>query len=82
MNYSRLLKRLWLIVISSANTLVAPVLNIAVSLLVVRLSSVETWGSFVAVLIIVNLINHLLYWGNREFLLREYSKTPGSIAQI
>ncbi len=82
MNYSRLLKRLWLIVISSANTLVAPVLNIAVSLLVVRLSAVETWGSFVAVLIIVNLINHLLYWGNREFLLREYSKTPGSIAQI
>jgi len=82
MNYARLLKRLWLIVISSANTLVAPVLNIAVSLLVVRLSSVEVWGSFVAVLIIVNLINHLLYWGNREFLLREYSKAPGSIAQV
>lgn len=80
MNYTRLIKRLWLIIISSANTLVAPILNIAVSLLVVRLSSVEIWGSFVAVLIIVNLINHLLYWGNREFLLREYSNSPASMA--
>jgi len=78
----KLLKRLGLIVISSANTLVAPILNVAVSLLVVRLGSVEIWGEFVSVLIIVNLANHLIYWGNREYLLREYSRMPSGVSNI
>ncbi|MGH1365885.1 MAG: lipopolysaccharide biosynthesis protein [Calditrichia bacterium] len=82
MKIPKLLNRLWLIVISSANTLVAPILNVAVSLLVVRLGSVEIWGEFVRVLIIVNLANHLIYWGNREYLLREYSRMPSGVSNI
>jgi O-antigen/teichoic acid export membrane protein len=72
-------KRLSLIFANAANTLLLPILNISVSLLVIRFASVALWGKFVYILIIVNLTNHILMWGNKDYLLKEFSKSPGSI---
>ncbi|MEZ4827464.1 MAG: hypothetical protein R3C61_14465, partial [Bacteroidia bacterium] len=56
--------------------LVVPVLNISISLLVIRSSSRELWGNFISILIWVNLALHILSWGSREYLLRQFSQTP------
>jgi O-antigen/teichoic acid export membrane protein len=74
-------KRLSLVIANGANTLLLPVLNISVSLLVIRFASVDLWGRFVYILIIVNLTNHILMWGNKDYLLKEFSKSPGRIAE-
>lgn len=78
----KLRQRAVLVIANAANTLLVPVVNIAVSLLVIRLASAELWGAFVAILIWVNLGTHILHWGSKEYLLREFSRRPGSIGEI
>lgn len=75
-------RRLELIGINSANSLVLPIFNTAVSLLVVRLASSELWGEFVTVMLVVQLSTHLIAWGNREYLLRAFSREPNRIAAL
>lgn len=76
------MRRLAIVIANGANTLLLPVLNISVSLLVIRFASVDLWGKFVYILIIVNLTNHILMWGNKDYLLKEFSKSPGQIAEV
>lgn len=73
-------RRLQLIGLNSANSLLLPVFNTAVSILVVRLASAELWGEFVSVMLVVQLGTHVIAWGNREFLLRAFSREPSRIA--
>ncbi len=75
-------KRFGLILANSANTLFAPIFNLAISLLVIRLGSATLWGEFVSVLIVINLANHVIFWGNKDYVLREISRAPGSLAKI
>ncbi|MGD9489655.1 MAG: polysaccharide biosynthesis C-terminal domain-containing protein [Calditrichaceae bacterium] len=75
-------KRLIPVLGNSLYTLITPVLSVFISLLIVRFESVELWGGFVAVLIVMNLVNHILYWGNKEFVLRDISNHPQSISEI
>jgi O-antigen/teichoic acid export membrane protein len=73
-------RRALAILTNALNTLVVPFLNPIVSLLVIRFASLELWGEFVHVLIIVQLAAHVLAWGNKEYLLREFSLNPTQIA--
>lgn len=57
-----------------------PFFSTVLSLLVVRLTSLELWGQFVAIMIVVNLALHLLQWGSKEYLLREFSRRPRQIS--
>ncbi|MCP4420601.1 MAG: hypothetical protein GY805_28680 [Chloroflexi bacterium] len=57
-------------------------LNPLLALLVVRFASVELWGEFVELLIIVQFGAHIIAWGNREYLLREFSRHPAQIAKL
>jgi len=66
---------------SNVDGLLLPVLNIAVSLLVVRITSPALWGEFVQVMIVVQLGVHILAWGNKEYLLRAFSLRPDQVAQ-
>lgn len=79
--YPKYSKRLSLIFANAAKTLLLPVLNISVSLLVIRFTSVDLWGKFVYILIIVNLTNHILMWGNKDYLLKEFGKAAGRIIE-
>jgi O-antigen/teichoic acid export membrane protein len=78
---TKLQRRALLIISSSLNTLVLPILTPIVSLLVIRFASVELWGEFVHVLIIVQIAAHVAGWGNKEYLLREFSFNPAQIAK-
>lgn len=63
---------------SALSGLLLPALAPLVSLLVVRLASVELWGAFVPCLIAVQLAVHLSAWGNRDFVLRALARTPAA----
>ncbi|HSN76952.1 MAG TPA: hypothetical protein VL334_17910 [Anaerolineae bacterium] len=76
MNLTKARRRLLLIAANSLNSLLLPLVSIAVSLLVVRLASVELWGAFVSVMIVVQLGAHVIGWGNQEYLLRQFSRAP------
>lgn len=75
-------RRVSLVVANSLNSLLVPVFGIVVSLLVVRLASVGLWGAFVDVMIWVQLGAMVVGWGNKEYLLRAFSRQPAQIAQL
>lgn len=81
MNLAKARRRLLPIVNNSLNSLLLPLVNIAVSLLVVRLASVELWGAFVSVMIVVQLGAHVAGWGNQAYVLRQFSRTPASLGR-
>ncbi len=66
---------------NSLNNLLAPIFGIMHSALVIRLASPELWGGFVGVMIVIQFGAHLASWGNKEYLLREFSRHPDQIAQ-
>ncbi len=79
MNLAKARRRLLPIVSNSLNSLLLPLVNIAVSLLVVRQASVELWGAFVSVMIVVQLGAHVVGWGNQEYVLRQFSREPARL---
>jgi len=75
-------RRLKIVATHSLNGLLLPIFNVLVSLLVIRLASVAVWGAFVQVLLVVQLGTHIVYWGNKEYLLRAFSRRPGDLAAL
>ncbi|HEY1012807.1 MAG TPA: hypothetical protein VGE07_08905 [Herpetosiphonaceae bacterium] len=80
--WPRLRRRAGALLAGGANTLLLPLLSPLVALLVIRLASAELWGGFVRVLLPVQLGAHLLVWGNRDYLLRAFSRQPARIAAL
>jgi O-antigen/teichoic acid export membrane protein len=78
----RFRRRAILIAANIANGLLLPLLNPIVSLLVVRLASIDLWGEYVALLIGVQLAAHIIGWGNKDYLLRQFSFNPTRLGEI
>jgi len=74
------LRRIQTAILSNIYSLVLPVFNILFSIFIIKRFSAEMWGEFVQFYIIVNLLSHFTAWGNRDFLLKEFSAQPGKIA--
>lgn len=74
-------RRLQLVVANSLNQILLILFSPLLSFLVIRLSGAELWGSFVNVMIGVQLGASVVSWGNKEYLLREFSRTPAGIAR-
>jgi O-antigen/teichoic acid export membrane protein len=69
-------KRALTVASHSANSLVTPLLGPLVSAGVVRLAGVDLWGELVRVLVMAQLVSHVAVWGNKDYLLREFSRDP------
>jgi O-antigen/teichoic acid export membrane protein len=67
-------KRISVIIQNSASNLVTPAISMLFSYYIISKYNAELWGGFVYYLIIVNLAAHILGWGNKEYLLREFSR--------
>ena len=68
----------------SANTsrqLTVAAINMAIPLWVVWMSSKEIWGAFVSLLLFVLIAQQVVNWGNKEYLVREFSQSPARIAK-
>ena len=60
----------------SIQTMMLPIGNFIISFFVVRLKGIELWGEFVYFMIIITLTDFILAWGQKEYLLREFSRNP------
>jgi O-antigen/teichoic acid export membrane protein len=65
--------------VASAAQAVAPAASGVISLAAVRTAGVETWGGFLAAMVLVNLVAQVAAFGSREHLLRAFSRDPSGI---
>lgn len=77
----KLWRRFFTIVQNSLNNLLVPIFGIVHSALVIRLASPDLWGAFVAVMLVPQLGAHIASWGNKEYLLRAFSRHPDEVAK-
>lgn len=74
------LKRLGLITNNTLRQILISVFSMVIPFLVIHFSSKEIWGSFVSVFLYCLLVLQIINWGNKEYLLREFSKNPKEIS--
>jgi O-antigen/teichoic acid export membrane protein len=79
---SKLIKRAFASGLNAARSLLPAFVNFVMAYLVISNYSQALWGGFVNDLIFITLSISLLSWGNKEYLLREFSKTPTKIEQL
>ena len=72
-------KHLLHIIMNGVRTFILPVTLFVVSYFVVNYYHHQLWGAFVVELLLVNIIVHVLQWGNKEHLVRLFSKEPAQI---
>jgi hypothetical protein len=57
------------------------VYGMAIPFIVIRYASKETWGAFVSPLLFCLLALQVINWGNKEYLLRQFSVEPSTITR-
>jgi O-antigen/teichoic acid export membrane protein len=77
---NKIKKRTSLIAANSLNNLIQPAVNVLFSLIVIKISGTETWGKFVFYMLWATLTSFVMSWGNKDYLLRQFSKAPGLIS--
>lgn len=82
MNSDKIAKRVQIVVLNAFANMSAPMVNMLCSLLVIRLISPELWGAYTKILLWFLLGLQLVGFGNKEFLLREFSKRPTDIIHL
>lgn len=75
----RLRQRGWLVVSNALNLVIVPTLNVLVSVLIVRLYSADLWGTLIGWFLLVQLGSHMVAWGNKDYLVRRFSRNPTRI---
>jgi O-antigen/teichoic acid export membrane protein len=73
---SRSTRRALAVLGNSAHSLLPPFFTLALAYLVIRGHSLELWGRFVTLWIVVQLAVHIVGWGNKEYLLRAFARRP------
>ena len=62
------------------NNFSTPIFNFLLSAIIIERISLEFWGEYVSITLIVNLSALILAWGNKEYLMRIFSKQPSQIS--
>jgi hypothetical protein len=79
---NKLLIRLKVISIYGLSQSITPLGHLLISYFIIKFKTIAFWGSYVEVLIWVNLILLMLSFGNKSFLLKEFSKIPAKLYQL
>jgi O-antigen/teichoic acid export membrane protein len=79
---SKYLDKLSAIIFNSGWQMLSSLANLITSVLVIRFFSADWWGEIVILQLIQYITFQLCTWGNKEYLLREFSKTPGNIEHL
>lgn len=72
---SKLLK----IILNIARSLAMPIFNFLIAIVGVKYLGKENWGDFIQVLLWIYFVVFIANFGNKDFLLRLYSKNPSAI---
>lgn len=81
MNLKKSIQRIQLVVVNIIKQVMGQVFNLILSLLILRMYSKELWGGFSSYFLFIAIATVVISWGNKEFLLREFSKTPNKIEE-
>ncbi|MBL0258639.1 MAG: hypothetical protein IPQ03_14405 [Bacteroidetes bacterium] len=79
MDSEKLIKRFRIVLLNTLANMSAPVANMVCSWLVIRWISPELWGSYTKIFLLLMLALQITGFGSKEFLLREFSKSPKDI---
>lgn len=82
MKLKKTFERVKLVMVNIVKQVLGQLLTLVLSVLVFKMHSKELWGGFAAYFVYVNLIAAIISWGNKEFLIREFSKSPGKIPSL
>ncbi|UPT69305.1 MAG: hypothetical protein M0D53_08700 [Flavobacterium sp. JAD_PAG50586_2] len=77
---NKVLKRMTLITNNTLRQVLVSFFGMVIPFLVIHFSSKEMWGSFVSVFLFSLLVLQIINWGNKEYLLREFSERPAKMA--
>ena len=72
--------RIFSVITNSVKQTIGQLMGLLLSVYVIHYYSKGLWGSFVPCLLYVSVALLVLGWGNKDYLLREFSKTPSEIA--
>lgn len=73
------MNRLLTIGINTVRSFASPVFNFLIAILGIKYFGKEAWGSLINVMLWIFFIVFAIGWGNREYLIRKYSKAPSKI---
>jgi hypothetical protein len=73
-NIKKFKMRSSLILTNSLNSISLPVINVLFSLAVIKIMGVDVYGNFVYYFLWATLASFVMNWGNRDYLLRQFSK--------
>lgn len=60
-------------------SIVTPMLSMLFAFIIIHYFSKELWGEFINILLFVYIATLIFNWGNKEFLIRSFSKNPKEI---
>lgn len=75
-------RRLSVVVFNVARNLALPAVNIGLSWIVIFFLGKPFWGEMVGNFIAIGVAGLFMSWGNKEYLLREYSLMPAMISRF
>jgi len=78
-SYTKLFHRARIILLGGINRIAVPINNVVVSYLIISYTSANFWGSIVYVIILLDFAFSIISWGNRPYLIREFSLNPKNI---
>jgi hypothetical protein len=81
MNLKKTFYRIKLVLVNILKQVLSQFLTVVLSVFIIKLYSTELWGEFSTYFLYVNLMVIVVNWGNKEFLIREFSKLPGKITE-
>jgi hypothetical protein len=81
MNLKKTFDRIKIVLVNILKQMLGQILILILSVFIFKLYSKELWGEFSAYFIYINIIIIVISWGNKEFLIREFSKSPGKITE-
>lgn len=79
---NKLIKRVVPVISNSLRSVLIPSISILFSFIIVNYFSKQLWGQFVEILLFIYIATTFCNWGQREFLLLEFSKMPKNITTI
>ncbi|WP_299680814.1 hypothetical protein [uncultured Dokdonia sp.] len=79
MPYSKLLDRVKTVSLYGFGQSIPMVAQLMISLLIIKKHSTALWGEYVTLLLWVNFIILFSYFGNKNYLLKQFSEQPGKI---
>jgi O-antigen/teichoic acid export membrane protein len=81
MNLKKTFDRIKLVLANILKQVLSQILMLILSAFIFKLYSKELWGEFSTYFIYINIITVVISWGSKEFLIREFSKSPSKIVE-